>query len=129
MRTLLVLSFLRGLPIQVPQPLPDASLIGTNSLMNQVSVEWRGVQPAIGYSYRFFATTMYANPNVKLLSVNGIEPSVENIQNGSYPFIGEFYAVTNGEPEGNSKLFIDWILSWQGQELIQKTGYVPLRAI
>ncbi|MCL2010533.1 MAG: substrate-binding domain-containing protein [Synergistaceae bacterium] len=115
-----------GLPIQSPQPLPDASLIGTNSLMKQVSVEWRGVQPAIGYSYRYYATTMYANPDAKMLRVNGAEPSLENIKNGRYPFAADFYAVTNGEPEGNSKLLIDWILSEQGQELITKTGYTPV---
>jgi phosphate transport system substrate-binding protein len=115
-----------GLPIQVPQPLPDASLIGTNSLMKQVSVEWQGVQPAIGYSYRYYATTMYPNSDAKLLRVNGIEPSIENIQNGSYPFVADFYAVTNGEPRGNSKLLIDWILSGQGQEIIEKTGYIPI---
>jgi len=61
-------TFINGLPIQVPQPLPDASLIGVNSLMKQVSVEWQGVQSAIGYSYRYYATTMYANPDVKLLT-------------------------------------------------------------
>ena len=114
------------LPIQVPQPLPDASLIGTNSLMKQISVEWQGSQPAIGYSYRYYATTMYANPDVKLLSVNGVEPSIENIQNRKYPFVADFYAVTNGEPEGNTKLLINWILSRQGQEIIEKTGYTPL---
>jgi phosphate transport system substrate-binding protein len=114
------------LPIQVPQPLPDASLIGTNSLMKQISVEWQGLQPAIGYSYRYYATTMYANPDAKLLSVNGVEPSIENIQNGKYPFVADFYAVTNGEPEGNTKLLINWILSRQGQEIIEKTGYTPL---
>ena len=115
------------LPIQVPQPLPDAGLIGTNSLMKQVSVRWRGVQPAIGYSYRYYATTMYPNPDAKLLKVNGIEPSIENIQDGSYPFASDFYAVTNGEPRGNSKLLIDWILSRQGQEIIEKTGYIPIK--
>jgi phosphate transport system substrate-binding protein len=114
------------LPVQVPQPLPDPALIGTNSLMKQVSARWQGVQPAIGYSYRFYATTMYANPDVKLLKINGIEPSIENIRNGSYPFIGDFYAVTSGEPTGNIKLLIDWILSPQGQEIIEKTGYTPL---
>lgn len=113
------------LPIQVPQPLPDASLIGTNSLMKQISVKWQGVQPALGYSYKFYATTMYANPDAKLLKVNGVEPSTENIQNGRYPFIGYLYAVTNGEPSGNMKLLIDWILSPQGQEIIEKTGYTP----
>jgi len=115
-----------NLPIQVPQPLPDASLIGSGSLMEQVSVEWRGVQPAIGYSYRFFATTLNANPNAKILSVNGIYPSIENIQNESYPFVDNFYAVTNGEPTGNTRLFIDWILSSQGQLIIERTGYVPI---
>lgn len=114
------------LPIQVPQPLSDKSLIGTNSLMKQVSVEWNGVQPALGYSYRYYATTMYSNPDAKLLNVNGVAPSIENIQNGSYPFVADIYAVTNGEPEGNTKLLIDWILSPQGQEIIEKTGYVPL---
>ena len=116
-------TFIDGIPIQVPQPLPDAGLIGTNSLMKQVSVEWRGVQPAIGYSYRYYAVVMYANPGVKLLKVDGVEPSIENIQNGEYPFIGDFYAVTNGEPAGNTKLLIDWILSRQGREIIEKTGY------
>ena len=114
------------LPVQAPQPLPDPGLIGTNSLMKQVSVVWRGVMPAIGYSYRYYATTMYANPDAKLLSVNGVEPSLENIQNGSYPFVSDFYAITNGEPAGNSKLLIEWILSPQGQGIIEKTGYVPI---
>jgi phosphate transport system substrate-binding protein len=115
-----------GLPIQVPQPLPDAGLIGANSLMKQVSVWWRGVQPAIGYSYRYYAVTMYPNPEAKLLRVNGVEPSIENIRNGRYPFAADFYAVTNGEPRGSSKFLIDWILSRQGQEIIEKTGYIPI---
>lgn len=115
-----------GLPIQAPQPLPNPSLIGTNSLMKQVSVRWNGVQPAIGYSYRYYATTMYANPDVKLLSVDGTAPTKENILNGEYPFVSDFYAVTKGEPRGNSKLLIDWILSPQGQEIVEKTGYTAL---
>lgn len=114
------------IPIQAPQPLPDASLIGTNSLMKQVSVEWNGVQPALGYSYRYFATTMYANPDTKLLKIDGVYPSPENIRSGEYPFIFDVYAVTNGRPKGNTKLLIDWILSPQGRELIEKTGYTPV---
>jgi len=116
------------IPIQVPQPLPDEALVGTNSLMQQVSVEWNGVQPALGYSYRYYATTMYANLNAKLLAIDGIFPSKLNIQNGSYPFTADFYAVTNGEPQGEVKQLIDWVLSAQGQELVEKTGYTPLQA-
>ena len=117
---------MKDLPIQAPQPLPDESLIGTNSLMNQISVEWKGVQPALGYSYRYFANTMYANLDAKILKVNGIEPSVENIKSGKYPFTVSFYAITRGAPTGNIKTLIDWMLSPQGQELIEKTGYTPI---
>ena len=114
------------LPIQVPQPLPDTGLIGTNSLMRQVSLEWRGVQPAIGYSYRYYATSMYTNPEAKLLRVDDVEPSIANMQNGHYPFTADFYAVTRGAPEGNTKRLIDWILSSQGQAIIENTGYAPV---
>lgn len=69
---------------------------------------------------------MYANPGVKLLSVDGSEPSDENIKKGKYPFVGDFYAATNGEPEGNTKNPIEWILSSQGQELVSKKGYTQL---
>lgn len=115
-----------NLPLIVPQPLPDKSLVGTNSLMKQISVEWKGVQPALGYSYKFFATQMHPNSEAKLLNIDGIEPSAENIASGVYPFTVEFYAITNGEPTGNTKLLIDWILSAQGQTLIEKTGYAAI---
>lgn len=116
-----------SLPIQKPQPLPDKSLVGTGSMMRQVSVEWNGVQPAIGYSYRYYAMTMYPNPDSKLLAIDGIYPSNETITNGSYPFTDNFYAVTNGQPLGNTKKLIDWILSNEGQYLIEQTGYSPIR--
>jgi phosphate transport system substrate-binding protein len=69
---------------------------------------------------------MFPNPNAKILKIDGVYPSVETISGGSYPFIRDFYAVTNGEPSGNEKIFIDWILSDEGQSLIEKSGYVPL---
>ena len=114
------------MPVVAPQPLPDKSLVGSNSLMQQVSVWWKGVQPALGYSYRYYAQTMYANPDTKLLAIDGYSPTEENIRSGDYPFVNNFYAVTNGEPTGAAKQLIDWICGEQGQELIVKTGYTPL---
>jgi phosphate transport system substrate-binding protein len=63
----------------------------------------------------------------KILAIDGVYPSNETIADGSYPFADNFYAVTNGKPEGNAKLLIDWILSDEGQYLIEQTGYAPLR--
>ncbi|MDR0783441.1 MAG: substrate-binding domain-containing protein, partial [Propionibacteriaceae bacterium] len=115
-----------GLPIQAPQPLPKGLPKGSSSMMQQVSVSWQGVQPALGFSYRFFATTMFPNPDAKLLQVDGVAPTVANIQNGSYPFIADFYAVTNGPPQGNTKVLIDWITSPPGQAIVAQAGYTPL---
>ena len=117
---------MKGRPVVAPQPLPDKSLVGSNSLMQQVSVEWNGVQPALGYSYRFFATTMYANPDTKLLAIDGYAPNDENIRSGKYPFVADVYAVTIGEPQGKVKQLIDWVLSPEGQELVEKSGYAPV---
>ncbi len=117
---------MRGRQVAAPRPLPDKSLVGTNSLMKQVAVRYNGVQPALGYSYRYFAQTMYANPETKLLSVDGFAPTEENIRSGGYPFVGKIYAVTRGAPQGNAKLLVEWILSPQGQSLVKSTGYTPL---
>jgi len=62
------------------------------------------------------------------LSVDGVYPSRETIQDGTYPFSNSFYAIyiDTNDKNKNIDLFIEWILSEQGQELIEKTGYVPI---
>lgn len=119
-------NLMKDVPLTVTQPLPDRSLVGSNSLMTQMTVEYNGVQPALGYSYKYFATKMYSNPDTKLMKIDDIAPTAENISNGSYPFTVNFYAVTNGEPSGNVKKLIDLLLSDAGQELIEKTGYAKI---
>ena len=72
---------------------------------------------------------MIAVNQIRLLSIDGIYPSRENIINGTYPHSGYFYAVTvRASNEANPYIgaFIDWILSEQGKYLIEKTGYIPL---
>lgn len=99
---------------------------GMLGIIEQVS-DYKNYKNSIGYSFRFYSTEMVKNDQIKLLSINGIAPTAENIANGSYPIGGEFYAVTlasNDNP--NVDAFIEWTLSEQGQELIEKTGYVPL---
>ena len=81
---------------------------------------------AIGYSFRFYCTALMKNFDVKLLAVNGIEPTVENIENGTYPLASSFYAVTRSDADENTRALVDWIRGPQGQALIEKTGYTPL---
>jgi phosphate transport system substrate-binding protein len=95
-------------------------------IINKVAV-YRNFSNAIGYSFLFYSTEMVKNDQIKLLSIEGIFPSRETIQNGSYPFSDSFYAIYNDTDNKNRNIesFIEWMLSSQGQELVSKTGYIP----
>lgn len=82
----------------------------------------------IGFSFRYYMDGMVGNEGVKMISVDGVYPSSENIKNRSYPIITEFYAIYRSDNENeNIPLLIDWLLSEEGQELIEKTGYVGIQ--
>jgi phosphate transport system substrate-binding protein len=55
-----------------------------------------------------------------------VYPSTQNILANKYPISRSLYLLTNGPPMGNTKLFIDFMLSREGQALVSKHGYLPL---
>ena len=55
-----------------------------------------------------------------------VEPTMENIINGSYPISRELYWFFNGVPSGDLKQFMNWSLSDEGQKVAQSVDYVPL---
>lgn len=82
---------------------------------------------SIGFSFRYYMDGIVENKSVKMLSLNGIAPSAENIQNGSYPIIAQFYAIYRADNDNeNIPVLIDWILSEEGQTIIKECGYVPI---
>jgi phosphate transport system substrate-binding protein len=99
----------------------------TPSMSGMVFNVYRNGKGSLGYTYRFFVTEMMKNYEVKLLSVNDTSPTIENIENGSYPFIKTFVAVHRDDNTNpNVQILIDWLKGQQGQELAEKTGYVPI---
>ncbi len=84
---------------------------------------------AIGYSYRYYVEGIVENGGVKMLSLDGVYPDKENVANGSYPIIGNLYAVYDkSNPNPNIPVLIDWILSEEGQRIVEESGYSPLKA-
>lgn len=82
---------------------------------------------SIGFSFRYYMDGIVGNKGVKMLSLNGVYPSAKNIQNGTYPVIAKFYAIYRADNENeNIPLLVDWLLSDEGQTLIEKTGYVRI---
>ena len=98
---------------------------GMGDIINQTA-SYRNYRNAIGYSFLFFATEMIHNNEIKLLKVDGVQPEKSTIASGEYPLSAEFFAVTAGSNNHNVDLFIEWILSPQGQYLVEKTGYTSI---
>ena len=99
---------------------------GMGGIISEVS-KYRNYKNAIGYTFRYYSTEMVGNDEIKLLAINGVEPTKETIRTDEYPIASEFYVITAGTDNPNVEKFIDWILSPQGQELVEKVGYVPVK--
>jgi phosphate transport system substrate-binding protein len=88
-------------------------------------------QSGIGYSVYYYVTFIYGeNPYFKLMGVEGVAPSTETIQDGTYPFVTQVYAVVRqGEPADSTAVKLrDWLLTPAGQAVVIESGYVGLTA-
>lgn len=83
---------------------------------------------SIGFSFRYYMDGIVENDAVKMISLNGVYPSAENIANRTYPIVAQFYAIYRADNDNpNIPVLIDWLLSDEGQTLIEETGYVRIR--
>ena len=83
---------------------------------------------SISYAYNSFYTSVFNSSKLKLVNINQIEPSKENIISGKYPLMYDLYFVydTNNSNE-NLKLIEEWLLSEQGQNLVKDMGFQPIK--
>lgn len=113
----------------IAPPLKEEYVGGMGGIYSRVAA-YNGDNGAIGYSFRFFAGGMTRAPEEyrpKFISINGVYPDAASIKDGSYPFTTRLYAITL-KSNGKRALsrFLQWMQGVQGQEIIEKTGYVKL---
>jgi phosphate transport system substrate-binding protein len=67
---------------------------------------------------------------VLLLDVDGtaVEPTLENITDGTYPVSRPLFMLTNGEPDGLMREYLDFIMSAEGQEIVASADYIPVQS-
>ena len=83
---------------------------------------------SIGFSFRYYMDGIVENENVKMIALNGVYPSEENIKKRTYPIVSQFYAVYRKDNKNeNIPVLVDWLLSDEGQTLIEETGYVRIK--
>jgi phosphate transport system substrate-binding protein len=85
---------------------------------------------AIGYSGLAYATDEVKMPCISS-SEGGdcVHPSTQTAIDGTYPIARPLMMYTAGEPQGAVKEYLDWILSDEGQCIIEEKGYAPVRPV
>jgi phosphate transport system substrate-binding protein len=103
----------------------SSTVSGENVVMNCDSkvVAFVAEHPnAIGY-----ISKSYAPPNIKAVNINGFSATVENVEKNYYPLYRELYLYTNEKSyAGQIKYFIDFVLSKNGQDILQQNGFIPV---
>ena len=87
---------------------------GTRGALSQLSSSWADGK-------KVFALALQADDGT------AVEPTKENIATKKYPMSRPLFVLTNGEPTGDAKTLVDFLLSDRGQELVKKHGYLPLK--
>ena len=114
---------MKGRPMMTP---PQDWVIGDmGGLLTAVAV-YDGQAMSLGYNVYYYVTEMMANPDIKILQVDGIMPGHETIAKGQYPFVNDFFAVIRQDEPKDSEAYrlFTWLQGAEGQKLIFDSGYV-----
>jgi phosphate transport system substrate-binding protein len=98
---------------------PDALLQASNQAVASTVSRTPG---AIGY-----VGLGYLSSSVKAVDVDGVKASKETVLSNKYLIGRPLFMYTNGAPKGLAKQFIDYILSPEGQKLVEEEGFVGLK--
>jgi len=119
---------------------PDAS--GTRAVFNKFGLN--GATPAEGITedssntvkkivnetdgaVGYLAFSYFTDEKVTPLSIDGVEPTDENVQSGKFPIWAYEHSYTKGEPSGAAKAFLDYLMSDNVQnKLLKQQGYLPV---
>jgi phosphate transport system substrate-binding protein len=98
------------------------TLPGTAAVINAVAKDIRG----IGYGGIAYLKGVRALKVKKTATTPGVEPTLENVQKNIYPISRFLYWYMAGKPAGQVKQISDWILTAEGQAVVENVGYYPL---
>ena len=99
------------------------TLPGTAAIVNAVKKD----KYSIGYGGAAYAEGVKDCKVKKDAKSRGVLPTEATIKNKTYPISRYLYMYLKSKPTGETKAFIDWILSPEGQKMIASVGYFPLK--
>lgn len=102
---------------------PDMILFGMMGPINKISTDELG----LGYTVYFFKQFMAPSDRLKMIGINGVQPTYETIGSRSYLYTTEVYVVTRTgqDPQSAAARMGRWLKTPAGQEVVRESGYVP----
>lgn len=97
---------------------PSAQMLASNNAVVSTVADTPG-----GIAY---AGLGYVNDEVKVVTVNGIMPSMKTIKDGSYPLSRKLYMYTDGKASGNVASYIGFIQGPEGQKIVEQNGFIRI---
>jgi phosphate transport system substrate-binding protein len=70
-----------------------------------------------------------SDPGIKTVAIEGAIPTEASVIAKSYPYARPTFYYTNGDAQGEAAKFLDFTLSDEGQRIVRKIGFVPVRAL
>ncbi|MEA1894158.1 MAG: phosphate ABC transporter substrate-binding protein [Euryarchaeota archaeon] len=72
-----------------------------------------------------FLSLGYVDSDIRAVSLNGTNPTIENIQSGDYAISRTLWMITKGEPDADEQAFLDFVLSEDGQGIVSEVHFIP----
>ena len=116
-----------GNPIEMIEPTKETFEETMEGIIEAVA-DYDNSRQALGYSYYYYANTMFTKDSIKLIAVDGIEPNNETISNNTYPIHTAYYVVIRKDEPQDSPVrkLKEAMLSERGQIVAENAGYVPV---
>lgn len=111
---------------RLEEPRTEWRVASMGGIVEKVA-RYRNYRDALGFSFLYYIENMVDARGLKLLAIDGVAPTTDSIRDGTYPLTDTLCAVTAGEPSSTTTAFIEWILSPQGQRMVELGGYTAIR--
>ena len=107
---------------------PEGYMLSEMGTLMEAVRSYDNSASAIGYSVFYYASDMEMASGLKILRVDGVNPSADAIRSGEYPLRNPYYvAMAANTPDDDlTSILYHWILSQEGQKLVDQMGYASV---
>jgi len=105
---------------QIDAEITDQGIIQDSNGKTRATVA--GSPQAIG-----FISLGYVNSDVNAIRLDGIEPTVESVKDGSYAISRTLWMITKGNPDSSAQAFLDFVLGNEGQKIVEDVRFIPVK--